>query len=120
MTDPDLHDLAVADLRALLGVVLDQPEAELNTPYPREDAPTRFADGRVALLFCVACASIECGALSAEIVFEDDLVQWRDIAWQDGHVHFCVADQELPVFSASFDRAQYVELLGKLLEERAS
>lgn len=92
-------EAAVAALRRLLG-----------------DEPGDFEDGRVSLLVCPIDADLGCRALSATLVFEGEVVEWRDVGWQVYHMPFVVVDDGFdPPMHLRFDRKAYVELLRALL-----
>jgi hypothetical protein len=67
----DWPDGALAQLDALLGGQSDE-----------------FGDGRVALLVCHLCGDVGCGAISAEVVLDSGLVEWRDLGWQNNYEPF--------------------------------
>ncbi|WP_130504245.1 hypothetical protein [Blastococcus saxobsidens] len=96
---PEAPRAAVAGLRALLG----------------EGGPD-FDDGRVALLVCSVDQDINCRALAASLVIEEDTVQWGDVGWQVDFEAFVPAPDEYgPLPTYAFDRRQYEGLLGGLL-----
>ena len=96
---PEAPRAAVAGLRALLG-----------------DGTPDFEDGRVALLVCAVDQDINCRALAASLVIEDDAVHWRDVGWQVDFEEFVPAPDEYgPLPTYTFDRRQYEVLLGELL-----
>ncbi len=99
--DPDMIE---ASLLALLG------ERD-----PRLDAEVRFADGRVAILFCPLCGDLAWGAISADLHFTDDAVEWRALNSQDGLTREVRTDP--PQRSVSFDRHQYEAANGELLRD---
>lgn len=80
------------------------------------DPWVQFTDGRAGLLFCPQCGDLECGAVSADVRFTRDAVEWRDIAYQSG-VTEDTGTSEIPVFSLRFDRAQYETTVRGLLAE---
>ncbi len=93
--------LAVQNLRSLLG-----------------EAPGDFGDRRVVLLYCPVDADLSCGALSAALVVGEDVVEWRDIGWQDAERPFDVVDDGFdPPLSLRFQRAPYAELLHRLIDK---
>lgn len=98
--DPDMIE---ASLLALLG------ERD-----PRLDAEARFADGRVAILFCPLCGELACGAISAELHFTDYAVGWRALNYQDGPGEVWT---DPPQRGVSFDRHQYDAAIGELLRD---
>ncbi|QUW19082.1 hypothetical protein [Agrococcus sp. Marseille-Q4369] len=81
----------------------------------RLDAAVRFADGRVAILFCPLCGELACGAISAELHFTHDAVEWRALNHQDGLTGEVWTDP--PLRSVSFDRQQYEVAIGELLRD---
>ena len=96
---------AVASLRALLrtsGSALDQR--------------VQFSDHRVGLLFCPQCGGLDCGAVTTEVRVGGDVVEWRDVAYQEGMSGDVRAD-EVPAFSVTFDRAQYESFVRSLLRQ---
>jgi hypothetical protein len=76
-------------------------------------APADFDDGRCALLVCPIDGDLGCTSLSAQVVRGEDVVEWRDFAWQ--------TDLELyegglqPPIVARFDRREYDWFLESLL-----
>ncbi|MFI9454576.1 hypothetical protein [Amycolatopsis sp. NPDC052450] len=76
--------------------------------------PGDFDDGRVALLFCPLCGDLGCGGYSVEVVFGDDVVEWRAFGHQYDYEPFD-PDQEFSFTGARFDRKAYETLLGDLL-----
>jgi len=94
---------AIGSLRVLLG----------------EDASdmdwwVRYDDGRVGLLFCPGCGGLDCGGVSADVRVMDTTVEWRNIGYQDANHPFDI-EQEVPVFTLRFDRAQYETTVRTLL-----
>ena len=71
-------------------------------------------DGRVALLFCSYCFDLDCATLTAEIVFADDFVEWRDVGWQVGYEPLELSDSEFDPPTFRFDRVQYFAELERL------
>ncbi|MCX6406983.1 MAG: hypothetical protein NTV28_08700 [Propionibacteriales bacterium] len=71
-----------------------------------------FEDGRVVLLEC-PCGDLDCGALTTEVVVGDDVVEWRVIGWQVTYEPF--AGFNAKVWSARFDRSQYVAVIDDVL-----
>ncbi len=75
----------------------------------------RMDDGRIALLYCLACGDLGCGALTAQVVTGPETVEWRDIGWQNDYEPFDPSGQDLPIFTVTFNRAQYEATIGALL-----
>ncbi|MFC9257302.1 hypothetical protein [Amycolatopsis thailandensis] len=97
LDDDGWRETAVATLSRLLG-----------------DLPGDFDDGRVALDFCPLCGDLGCGAYSVEVVFGDDVVEWRNFGWQTDYEPFDDPD-EYKFTGALFDRKAYETLLRDLL-----
>jgi len=76
--------------------------------------PGDFDDGRVALLVCPLCGDLGCGGYSVEIVFGDDVVEWRAFGWQTDYEPFD-DPEEYRFTGARFERKAYETLLGDLL-----
>lgn len=76
---------------------------------------TRMPDGRVPLLFCVACYDLDCQTLTAELMIGPEVVEWREIGWQVGYEPFDIRQQEPSPFTVSFARPQYEAVLRELL-----
>lgn len=93
-------ELAVSSLRSLLG------EGRGGLP-----------DGRVVLLCCAVCADVGCGAVTAELALHDDVVEWRDIGWQDEDRFDVGRDGLATPLTLRFSRAPYAALLRRLLAE---
>lgn len=74
-----------------------------------------FEDGRVVLLEC-ACGDLDCPTLSTEVVVADEHVEWRDVGWQVTYEPFNGPTGAL--FTARFDRAQYLAVVDELLSEQ--
>ncbi|EMD27124.1 hypothetical protein [Amycolatopsis azurea] len=91
------REAAVATLSRLLG-----------------DLPGDFDDGRVALVFCPRCGDLGCGAYSVEVVFGDDVVEWRTFGWQTDYEPF-EDSEEYKFTGARFERKAYETLLRDLL-----
>jgi hypothetical protein len=91
-------------LRALLGA---------RPADPRVVMP----DGRVPLLVCRVDVDLDCRALTAELFRDDETVEWRDIAWQVGYEPLDLAEQEQPVVTLRFGRAQYDDTVRSLLAQ---
>lgn len=91
----------IASLRALLG--------ESSTDGPS----VHFDDGRVGILFCGMCGSMDCATLSASVEIDADSVTWRDIAFQVAYDPFTLDDQEPMTFV--FERRAYEALIRGLL-----
>lgn len=95
---------AVESLKALLG--------ESNSGF---DPWVQYTDGRAGLLFCPQCGGLDCGAVSAEVVVGDDVVEWKTVAYQDGITGDVLLDSG-PSFSLVFDRGMYEFFLRALLD----
>ncbi|MEU8418339.1 hypothetical protein AB0C24_36550 [Amycolatopsis japonica] len=76
--------------------------------------PGDFDDGRVALLMCPLCGDLGCGAYSVEVVFGDEVVEWRAFGWQTDYEPFD-DPEEYRFTGARFEREAYETLLGDLL-----
>lgn len=76
--------------------------------------PGDFDDGRVALLVCPLCGDLGCGGYSVEVVFGQDVVEWRAFGWQTDYEPFD-DPEEYRFTGASFERKAYETLLGDLL-----
>ncbi len=89
---------------------LDRLLGRRGTPW----APfgSAFEDGRVVLLEC-PCGDLDCGALTTEVVVEDDAVEWRDIGRQVTYEPFAGYNAE--VWSARFDRSQYLAVIDDVI-----
>jgi len=81
------------------------------------DPWVQFTDGRAGILFCPQCGDLDCGTVSADVRYTGDVVEWRDIGYQDGFADGVAADSELAPFTLRFDRAQYEGLLRSLLTQ---
>jgi hypothetical protein len=47
-------------------------------------ASSDLARGRAALLVCAVCGDLGCGAVTARLQLEPDLVIWNEFAWENG------------------------------------
>lgn len=74
-------------------------------------------DGRVVLLRCPVCGDVGCGAVTAELVLHDDVVEWRDVGWQSEEDFDVLRDAFPSPLTLRFSRAPYVALLRRLLAE---
>lgn len=101
------NDRASAEYR------LDYLRALLSEPVRSKQAV--MPDGRVPILVCPVDFDLGCRALTAEIAFSENTVEWRDIAWQANFEPLELAEQELAPVSVTFDRAQYEGLVRALL-----
>jgi hypothetical protein len=97
-------ELAIASLRTLLG--LDSGR----------DWDTKMPDGRVALLFCESCLDFGCGALTAELLINSKVAEWRNVGWQVDYEPLDLTRQDGPAISFVFDRNEYEKLLEGLIE----
>lgn len=97
LDDDRWRESAVETLRRLLGRL-----------------PGDFDDGRVALLMCPLCGDLGCGAYSVEVVFGDEVVEWRAFGWQTDYEPFD-DPEEYRFTGARFERTAYETLLGDLL-----
>ncbi|RSN53686.1 hypothetical protein DMH01_38990 [Amycolatopsis sp. WAC 04182] len=97
LDDDRWRESAVALLRRLLGRL-----------------PGDFDDGRVALLVCPLCGDLGCGGYSVEVVFGDDVVEWRAFGWQTDYEPFD-DPEEYRFTGARFERKAYETLLRDLL-----
>ncbi|WP_424711542.1 hypothetical protein [Microbacterium sp. SLBN-111] len=95
--------LAAASLRVLLG----EDASDM-------DRWVRYDDGRVGLLFCRGCGGLDCGGVSTDVRVLDTTVEWRSVGYQDAN-HPFDTEQEVPVFTLRFDRAQYETTVRTLL-----
>lgn len=100
----DVDSFAVAHLAALLG-----EGGQGRDPW------VRYSDGRAALFFCPQCFGLDCGSVSAEVVFTESSVEWREVAYQDGMTE-AIATEEVPAFSLVFDRSAYEAILRTLVK----
>lgn len=71
------------------------------------------------LLLCPVDFDLECQTLTAQLVLHEDIVEWCDIGWQVSYEPLDLSEQESPVISLAFDRAQYEEVLRALLVDEA-
>jgi len=76
-------------------------------------APADFDDGRCALLVCPIDGDLGCTSLSAQVVRGEDVVEWRDFAWQTD-LELFEGGLERPI-TARFDRREYDWFLESLL-----
>lgn len=75
------------------------------------EAPGDLPDGRTSLYVCPECASLGCGAITADISFTSEVVTWRRIGKQDEN-HDEVEPLTLPgANDFHFKRQPYVDLL---------
>jgi hypothetical protein len=91
----------------------DYLRAILGEPVERDW--TIMSDGRVPLLVCSIDFDLNCRALTAELVFDGNSVEWRDIAWQVDYEPLDLGEQEQPVITLAFDRRQYDAVVRPLL-----
>lgn len=77
-------------------------------------APPEFGP-RTALLTCSECGDLACGAFTAEIGMDGDVVLWRAIGYNDGAAEEPPFLFEPPLV-LRFDRDQYVHTLTSALE----
>lgn len=80
------------------------------------DPWVQFTDGRAGILFCPQCGDLDCGAVSADVRFKGSVVEWRDVAYQNGFTDGVFPDDP-PAFSLRFDRAQYEATVRALLAD---
>ena len=90
----DLPDQACAQIDRLLG--RDWPDGD---------------DGRTALLVCAECGSLDCGAVTALVVFSRDAVEWRDVRFEFPTCHGHPTESEDPPVAFTFDRHSYTAVL---------
>lgn len=67
-----------------------------------------LADGRLGLLWCAECGDIGCGALTAKLTIEGDVLGWSEFAWENSRDD---ALPQAPGLAFTFDRAAYTDLL---------
>ncbi|WP_420121643.1 hypothetical protein [Nakamurella sp.] len=84
---------------------LEQIDRLLGRDWPDGD------DGRTALLVCAECGSLDCGAVTALVVFSRDTVEWRDIRFEYPRCHGHPPESEIPPVTFAFDRHRYTALL---------
>lgn len=118
-------DLSDALLR-LRGDITDPPvftpkheRTMLDRLLRRKGTPWAFSgsayeDGRVCLLQC-PCGDLDCGALTTQVEFSDQTVEWKDIGWQVTYEPFVGYNDSMR--TATFDRAEYISLIDELLEK---
>ena len=78
-----------------------------------------LAPDRVSLYVCPECGDLGCGAVTASLARQGELVIWRDFAWQrdwDAPDH----DQLIEMGPFAFDRGAYGRLLRAALTVRPS
>lgn len=93
---------------------LDQIDRLLGRAWPDGDG------GRTALLVCAECGSLDCGAVTALVVFSRHSVEWRDIRFEYPRCHGHPPEVEDPPVGFAFDRQQYRTLLLTLRTRFAS
>lgn len=94
---------------------LESSKALLGESDSRFTPWVQYPDGRAGLLFCPQCGGLDCGAVSTEVLMGDHVVEWRNVAYQDGISGTVLADDG-PSFSITFDRVKYESLLRSLLD----
>ena len=72
-------------------------------------------DGRVPLLFCIACYDLDCQTLTTEVSFDSGVIAWRDIGWQVGYEPFDADNQERKPITVAFKRDQYESVITNLV-----
>ena len=92
--------------RQALGALVPEPE--------RPGDRIRMPDGRVPLLFCIACYDLGCSTLTTEIALGPETVEWRDIGWQDNNEPFDPAGRDRKPLTVAFERGQYESVLTEL------
>lgn len=74
--------------------------------------------GRVALFVCGECGNLGCGAVTANLVVEDDRVSWSHFAWDNGY------EPTDPIENApdsiAFARADYTDVFAGAEERIAA
>jgi hypothetical protein len=95
---------AIESLKALLG----ESSSGL-------DPWVQYDDGRAGVLFCPQCGGLDCGAVSVEVVMGNDVIEWRNVAYQDGNTGAVLTDDG-PAISLIFNRDEYESLLRSLLD----
>jgi hypothetical protein len=74
------------------------------------EASPDLPDGRTSLYVCPECASLGCGAITADIAFSADMVTWRHLGTQDEN-HERVEPLTIPgTPEMHFAREPYVDL----------
>jgi hypothetical protein len=69
--------------------------------------PGDFPNDRVSLYICPECGDLGCGAISAEILFAEDKVIWRDFGYQNNYESAVTRDQYREIGPFEFERAAY-------------
>ncbi|ROR90957.1 hypothetical protein [Nocardioides aurantiacus] len=82
------------------------------TPYAFTGSA--FEDGRVVLLSC-ECGDLDCGAVSTRVEVTAGTVEWQDVGLQVTYEPFHQTAQPIELLRLTFDRAQYEELINRLL-----
>lgn len=77
--------------------------------------PSDFADGRVSLLVCQDCGDQGCGAITMELLQDQESVSWTRFGWQTS-----AGDELLPQLfedqTFAFSRTDYESALESLKE----
>ena len=66
---------------------------------------------RVALYICPECGDLSCGAVTASVVREGDIVTWRDFAWERDWEDAPDHGERIAVGPFRFDRGAYGRVL---------
>ncbi|WP_184509145.1 hypothetical protein [Terracoccus luteus] len=76
------------------------------------DAPGDLPDGRVSLYVCPECGDLGCGAVTARLTFDADVVTWQAIGHQTDYAEAAsgLGDDGM-FYDLAFDRASYEHVL---------
>ncbi|MBB2986097.1 hypothetical protein [Terracoccus luteus] len=76
------------------------------------DAPGDLPDGRVSLYTCPECGDLGCGAVTARLIFDADVVTWQAIGHQTDYDEAASAlGNDVTFPDLVFDRASYEHVL---------
>ena len=80
------------------------------------EAPGDLPDGRLSLYTCPECGDLGCGAVTARLHLEDDMVTWQHLGWQadyEDEISALCDDEAFP--DLTFTRDSYERVLREQL-----
>lgn len=90
---------------------LDTVQESVERLLGRQETPG-LPEDRVALLVCLVCGDLGCGAITARLSISEDQVTWSEFAWEDGDGDPTPVDVRLEGDDRLvFSRAAYESLL---------
>lgn len=95
----------------------------INTDYEKrvikeflKQEPSELETGRTVIYGCSECGDIGCGAITAEIVDQGDMIIWKDFGYENNYSGFDLEDYK-HISPFVFDKKEYLSEFEKIVQE---